>query len=567
MLDPILTDAAPLHRLANAGSFSRGEAYFARGQVRALRFDGERIVATVRGGEDYRVKLWRDDGELAWSCTCPVGESGALCKHGVATGLAWLAAGGTATADDATLPTVDDIRAWLGALDKNALVDLIVAQAHDDERLYQKLMLGAARQRQPAVVNQAVWRGALDQALGDGGFIEYREAYGVARDVRQVIDGLEGLLADGHTDAVISLAGYGLDGVAKALEQADDSSGELGGLLHRLGQLHLAACRVGSHDPEEMAHELFEREIEDQWGVISVADYAEVLGQAGLAAYRRLAEQEWAKVPVLGPGDRDPQPYGRRYHLTAIMATLADMSGDLAQRVAVISRTLSEPSAFLAMAKLYDQAGQADAALDWLERGWRVFAGKPGADRLRDVLAVAYHDRGRHVEAMALIWDGFAAGTISLSGFKHLKQHAECAGSWPDWRSRALTLIRDRLKSGRGGHPSVLVDIFLFEGDAEAAWQAASAGDCSSNRWLQLAELREASHPADALAVYRKHLPEVLPASGSGDYPSAIALIGKIKALLTILGRGAEFPPFAAELRTQHKRKRNFIALLNQNGW
>ncbi|MBF0562533.1 MAG: SWIM zinc finger family protein [Alphaproteobacteria bacterium] len=98
----ILTNEDQLRRLADGGSFERGTAYFAHGQVRALRFDGERIVATVSGSQTYRVRLWRDDGalggDLAWSCTCPVGDIGAFCKHAVAVGLAWLA-GGNASAD------------------------------------------------------------------------------------------------------------------------------------------------------------------------------------------------------------------------------------------------------------------------------------------------------------------------------------------------------------------------------------------------------------------------------------------------------------------------------------
>jgi len=79
--------------------------------------------------------------------------------------------------------------------------------------------------------------------------------------------------------------------------------------------------------------------------------------------------------------------------------------------------------------------------------------------------------------------------------------------------------------------------------------------------------LRETNHPADALAVYRERLGDVLPAVGSGDYPQAIKLIGKIGAMLAALGRSAEFSPLVANLRTQHKRKRNFIALLDRAKW
>ena len=42
----------------------------------------------------------------------------------------------------------------------------------------------------------------------------------------------------------------------------------------------------------------------------SLGDYAPVLGDDGLAAYRALAEERWADVPTLTPGD-DPRPVHR----------------------------------------------------------------------------------------------------------------------------------------------------------------------------------------------------------------------------------------------------------------
>ncbi|MBF0563303.1 MAG: hypothetical protein HQL37_15120 [Alphaproteobacteria bacterium] len=60
---------------------------------------------------------------------------------------------------------------------------------------------------------------------------------------------------------------------------------------------------------------------------------------------------------------------------------------------------------------------------------------------------------------------------------------------------------------------------------------------------------------------------DVLPATGSGDNDTAIKFLRKIKVLLSALGRAPEFAPFITELRVQHKRKRNFIALLNQQRW
>ena len=82
-LAPLL-DRRTLRRIAGPRSFERGEDYFANGQVGSLVDNEGTITAKVRGTQPYRVKLWVEGSELEYSCTCPVGNDGAFCKHCVA---------------------------------------------------------------------------------------------------------------------------------------------------------------------------------------------------------------------------------------------------------------------------------------------------------------------------------------------------------------------------------------------------------------------------------------------------------------------------------------------------
>lgn len=77
---------------AEAGErgYARGAAYFESGAVTDLVVSDETINARVTGSDEYAVQLWNDRGELGYSFTCPVGDDGVFCKHGVAAGLAWL---------------------------------------------------------------------------------------------------------------------------------------------------------------------------------------------------------------------------------------------------------------------------------------------------------------------------------------------------------------------------------------------------------------------------------------------------------------------------------------------
>jgi uncharacterized Zn finger protein len=38
-------------------------------------------MAKVQGTRPYRVELWIEEGDLEYSCTCPVGADGEFCKH------------------------------------------------------------------------------------------------------------------------------------------------------------------------------------------------------------------------------------------------------------------------------------------------------------------------------------------------------------------------------------------------------------------------------------------------------------------------------------------------------
>src|ERR1700730_18969358 len=104
-----------------------------------MQWDESSIRAGVQGAERYRVRLELAGGRLAGSCTCPVGRDGLFCKHCVAVGLAWL----QRTPDlpeTAAAPTRSELRDRLAARGAEALADLLVQEALDDESLHARLL-------------------------------------------------------------------------------------------------------------------------------------------------------------------------------------------------------------------------------------------------------------------------------------------------------------------------------------------------------------------------------------------------------------------------------------------
>ena len=464
-----------LRRLAGDRYFGRGEAYFAEGAVQSLRRDGGSVKAVVQGTQRYRVHLWAEDGGLGHDCSCPLGRDGEFCKHCVAVGLALHR--GDRTEDDGKAFGEADLRAYLLGRNKEDLVSMLCDWAEKDERLHRDLMVRAA-QATEGTASLSVWKDALDGALETGDFVHYREAYDYASGVEDVIENLEDLLQSGKADSVIELAEFGLEAVEECIEYIDDSDGWMSGHLYRLQELHLEACRKARPDPVALAERLFEGEMESSFDSYHGAAlvYKEVLGEAGLAAYRRLAEADWTKVPALDPGEEDANRHGSRTRITAIMEALAKAEEDFDALVAVKSHDLSLPYAFLKIAELYEGEGDPDLALEWAERGWRAFPDRRRDERLRAFIVKAYQSRGRGGEAMTLEWEAFVERP-GLDTYRQLERQARRVKAWPDWRDKALAEIRKYIAGKKteqsAGHRSwmaspsrdhsLLVEIFLYE--------------------------------------------------------------------------------------------------------
>jgi uncharacterized Zn finger protein len=225
------TSLTPAQLRVRAGEtyFARGEAYFRAGAVRSLNVGPEGADAAVQGTRRYRVRLSMEDGELDFTCSCPLGRDDEFCKHAVAVGLAWGAeiAAGRASAVNNPLPQrspEDALRARLLNLNKEELVAVLMERADEDERLMRRLTLMAAKQAPPDAAASA-WKRAFDEALATDDYVDYRDAYDYMSGVDEVLDNLERLLRDGHGDQVVELSEYAMEEIEAALDHVDDSDG------------------------------------------------------------------------------------------------------------------------------------------------------------------------------------------------------------------------------------------------------------------------------------------------------------------------------------------------------
>lgn len=566
---------AMLRQATNRKYFERGEEYFEADTVHSVKEKGDKVYATVHGTHPYRTTLWLENGEVTGTCTCPLGQDHEFCKHLVANGLSWIES--KATKNRTTKPIEpDDLEAWLGELSTDKLVEIIMTQAMTDDEFYSILKFQvAAESLKP---NTAQMRASLHQAMVIDDFVSWRETYDYSSGVERVIAQLRNLLDD-HPGEVVELVEYAMELWEEAIQSIDDSDGGMGMILDDLHKLHLLACKRAKPDSVKLSISLFNKCVNSDWDMFRGAyeTYGALLGKTGKARYRKLAEEEWRKLPRIGPGKKNPERYGRSGTLESIMLAFAEDAGDLDGIIQVMRRDLSESYDYLNIAQRCKKARSYDLARQWAEQGLQAFPAHHDT-RLHEFLADEYFRAKRSNDALGLIWETFEPRP-SLDRYQCLARYAKKAKTSSEWREKALEHIRKNIapKKRNQGRPrsrldrapdhSLLVEIFLWEKDARSAWAEAQEGGCAESLWLQLAKTRETDHPQDAALIYRRQIEPLLRQKNNQSYENAVDYLGQIHAMMIRIHKESEFKKDLLAIKTEWKRLRNFIKYVERKKW
>ncbi|GIF43001.1 SWIM zinc finger family protein [Actinoplanes xinjiangensis] len=526
---------ADLRRLAGSKSYERGAEYVdAVGTVDELP-DG--VVATVEGTESYVVRLVDRRG-LRGECSCPWGEDGNFCKHCVAVGLSLLAAGPVRSGGGARRGPVD-LRAYLEAVDRSALVDLVVELAADDPALYRKLSLRAATHGGPDVKELRRLVGGLRAR----GFLSYGRSFEYARKAADVLDALDSVAA-AHPAEIGPLYLTAIQNITRTTEQADDSSGSIGDVLDRAVSGYAATCRAAPPDPVKLATWLVDFQVNGPgWPDIPIADFAEALGPAGLTAYRdRLAQ---------APAD----PAGTIRHLREDY--LKVIAKDTDALVALYAEDLPQAYRYQQIAGVLRAAGRPAEAIAWLRRGLTE-ADHPDS-RIDEMLADLLTETEEFAEAAGIRWGLFSRrpGTAS---HRALLDAAERAGTLAGTAERADAFLHDRARAG-GYAADPLIEILSASGDDDAAWSAGIEYRCGPGIMWRLAVERARAHPADAIPFFARQAENEIDKKTKKGYAEAARLLTELRTLHERAGSDG-FPAYLAELRHTHRNKPTLMATL-----
>lgn len=560
-----------IESLADPRSFLRGYSYQRDGRVEVEERGGDAVTAVVRGSMPYKVELRRSP-KVAWSCTCPVGEDGGFCKHCVAVALEAAGPETSATRPRRKGQDGPNLRRYLGGLDDEALVDLVMEQVESDWRLRERLTAHAIASG-GGLLDVRTWRRRIDAVFGDSRhFVPYAEAGGWAEDIFEVIAALDDLVDAGHAAAVVPLAEHAHNRADAAVQYVDDSDGCLTDISGRLAELHLRACRQARPDPIELAGRLAALELTSELDTFhrAAATYADVLGTDGIGAYRRIVEPKWRAAKKAN----DRYAHGA-FAAREAMIGVAQAGGDPDDLIAIRAGDLRTPDDHLEIAQALVAADRRDEAIEWARQGLEAFADRQWqTPPLREFLAAQLRGTGDTDGAEALWWQGFERHP-SLDGYRKLVGQSADADTR---REQAIRLLRDRVEAGdpeaRMRKPllerspaTTLVEILLYEGRVDEAWAAASAHGCDDRTWMTLARAREATHPLDAIPIYERAVGVQIDTKKNGGYRAAVDLLARIRTLANNAGEPERFTTLLAAVTAEHARKRNLMTLIDKKRW
>ena len=253
---------------------TRGRSYWKGGHVTKLTCTPDRIRAVVLGSEAYDVDIELDNGEVFdASCTCPFSvESDFYCKH--------IAAVLYAAEGDLVSPTRVE-NSWQDTLEKmttEQLRDFLGLILPENPNLQERLVLGYGETVAPDMLQDS-WEEQLSQIVDtcrDGyRYINYRHADEFYNALNRFIeDRFAILFSSGKILPAFKLV-CSVFCTAMA-EEADDSDGGMGILMHACTEAWRDLVNTGSPSQQDEMYSWFYKEVRRprySFGIETIEDF------------------------------------------------------------------------------------------------------------------------------------------------------------------------------------------------------------------------------------------------------------------------------------------------------
>jgi len=345
--------------------------------------------------------------------------------------------------------------------------------------------------------------------------------------------------------------------VVKLLLRADDSNGEIQGVVGALLRLHAELCKATPPKPAVLAGWLIDFRFGGAEGAFEpdIAEYRDALGAPGLAVLSERLDALEAELPP--PTDAYDS---KRWLINTYRQRVAVASGD-PEKVIASFVDLSRSFFLHDLAKALVDVGATDQAITFAERaalleeGWQ-------AERAAHYWADLLHEHRTHdaeLAARRVLFDRWPSAKNALA----LAQTADAPGSTVTWDSLAEA-VYERLETQ---HPRELIGTLLGLDLTERAWAAGERLTTDAGLWTELVAAREKADPAAVVPVLIQLIQADLAVSKPQNYKSAVARLKQLRRAMKATDDSARFALLMVELRDENSRRPTLLQAFDRAGF
>jgi hypothetical protein len=568
MSDALLTE------LASPAVFARGVAYFQQRKVALQQDGGGSVRFHVEGAETYVTDLHFADDELGGECTCPHAADGNFCKHAVAAALFWRAmlsgenpapsAPDASAADAANKPTSggkrEALRQFVFAQSADALATRLWSEAERDRHLMAALKSWQAESASGG--DAKALKAAITLVLSTGGHeLDWRGVTGYAEQAERVVPLLQRTMAE-HPVTAREACEHALLKLYKVAEYADDSNGEIGGLIEAVMDVLIEA--LAKAPPEaKWADRFVALQDADPFGLWRVDAVLDAAGPAVGARYSQCVDAAWAPVAAPNKARAEKAAPKRTFIADEVemqrkeirRRRLADLErrGELRAAFEFMRATAEDDYDYAAPVRFCEKHGWHREALECALELCKRF---PDDASVEAALLRCYERDGWDAEAYAIRLQQVKTSPTVERFHAALRAAAAAKLNVDTVRSELFASLEAR-ESQRAGSRSVSERVGWLL--SEKRWQEAlplvqPPNQCHAGYLQALVDQLPASHDADAVRLLQ-HLFVSAMHMASSPYAEVLRLIASACKRM---------PPddksrWIAELRVTHKAKRNFV--------
>ncbi|HHQ4642575.1 TPA: SWIM zinc finger family protein [Aeromonas veronii] len=560
-----LIDLAELKAQSGETSFAKGVKLASQGAVQQLAQDGESITARVQGSHLYRVRL-EVGRELVSHCNCPAADYQTLCKHGVATALAFNMQLSGLGGEEGAVAQVPDERARLrGYFERQAQpaqLDVLIDEIRRDPKRWNYWLRKVELSEQP--FSPAKLKTLINRALPKRDVWEWRAVSDYFSEAEELFEAIWEGVDTLPLDQQWPLTCYALDRLNTVLLQVDDSNGDR-------CELEFALCErlpaLFAHLPwpeSDKIDWLFTHLIGQPQDIFPDEEAFGDIVQS--PAFLARCEQQLASLQaerVLG----DEHDWAlQRY--TRPLLDAARAAGDWRRELTLLASIATMPRDWLRICNFCCDHDEPLEGEYWLAKA-RKQADSPHekseCDEVEIRLAIALGEKGR---AWRLARAGFER-MPHFDGFKRLRQlqqqlewQDETLLPWAELCFKEQATVRQPFNLS--SHQDALVRFYLDQERVQDACDWVVTHKISPALMLTLADRIASAKPMLAMSYTFRVAASYVATSQNDGYEQAVAALRKREQSLgDDKALQESFSQQLGALATEYKRKRNFIKLVN----